>query len=206
MKKSLASLIIALAFASSAQGAVVVNAVETGGNVVFTGTGSLSTLAWEQIGGEEDFAFIDPGKILLVGETPSVAAFRFFNPDNFVGPTDFGPGGQTFADSGSGGNADGSIAGDIFGLFFDSKQLIVPGGYKQGTALSGTSTYNNATLAGLGMTVGSYTWSWGFDTRDADSFTLNVGSLNPVPVPATIWLFGTALIGLVGFSKRRKAA
>ena len=31
-------------------------------------------------------------------------------------------------------------------------------------------------------------------------------SPNPVPVPAAIWLFGTGLIGLVGFSKRRKAA
>ena len=30
--------------------------------------------------------------------------------------------------------------------------------------------------------------------------------LPPVPVPAAVWLFGTALIGLVGFSKRRKAA
>ncbi len=27
-----------------------------------------------------------------------------------------------------------------------------------------------------------------------------------VPVPAAVWLFGTALIGLVGFSRRRKAA
>ncbi len=27
-----------------------------------------------------------------------------------------------------------------------------------------------------------------------------------VPIPAAIWLFGTALIGLVGFGKRRKAA
>ena len=27
----------------------------------------------------------------------------------------------------------------------------------------------------------------------------------PVPIPATVWLFGTALIGLVGFSSRRKA-
>lgn len=27
-----------------------------------------------------------------------------------------------------------------------------------------------------------------------------------VPIPAAVWLFGTALIGLVGFSKRRKAA
>jgi len=28
----------------------------------------------------------------------------------------------------------------------------------------------------------------------------------PVPVPAAIWLFGTAMIGLVGFGKRRKTA
>ena len=31
-------------------------------------------------------------------------------------------------------------------------------------------------------------------------------STSPVPVPAAIWLFGSALIGLVGFGKRRKAA
>lgn len=29
---------------------------------------------------------------------------------------------------------------------------------------------------------------------------------NPIPVPAAVWLFGSALIGLVGFSKRRKTA
>ena len=32
------------------------------------------------------------------------------------------------------------------------------------------------------------------------------GSVSVIPVPAAIWLFGTALIGLVGFSKRRQAA
>jgi hypothetical protein len=36
-----------------------------------------------------------------------------------------------------------------------------------------------------------------------DSYTYN---LSPVPVPAAIWLFGTALVGLVGFGRRRKAA
>lgn len=30
--------------------------------------------------------------------------------------------------------------------------------------------------------------------------------LSPVPIPAAVWLFGTALIGLVGFSKRGKVA
>lgn len=43
----------------------------------------------------------------------------------------------------------------------------------------------------------------GITTED---FSFKVGDLNPVPVPAAFWLFGTALIGLVGFSMQRKAA
>jgi hypothetical protein len=31
-------------------------------------------------------------------------------------------------------------------------------------------------------------------------------SVSAVPVPAAVWLFGTALMGIVGFGKRRKAA
>jgi hypothetical protein len=29
-----------------------------------------------------------------------------------------------------------------------------------------------------------------------------VGNLSPVPVPAAAWLFGTALIGFIGLSRR----
>jgi hypothetical protein len=32
------------------------------------------------------------------------------------------------------------------------------------------------------------------------------GQVNVVPVPAAVWLFGTALIGFVGMSRRRKVA
>ena len=39
-----------------------------------------------------------------------------------------------------------------------------------------------------------------------DDLHFYVNGVSPVPAPAAIWLFGTALIGLVGFSKRRKAA
>ncbi len=31
-------------------------------------------------------------------------------------------------------------------------------------------------------------------------------SVNPVPVPAAVWLFGSGLLGLIGFSRRKKAA
>jgi hypothetical protein len=36
--------------------------------------------------------------------------------------------------------------------------------------------------------------------------SVSIDSVSAVPVPAAVWLFGTALIGLVGFSKRRKTA
>lgn len=44
--------------------------------------------------------------------------------------------------------------------------------------------------------------SWASEV-DFDNVQLSVSA---VPVPAAVWLFGTALIGLVGFANRRKAA
>jgi hypothetical protein len=37
-----------------------------------------------------------------------------------------------------------------------------------------------------------------------DDISLNSSYISPVPVPAAAWLFGTALIGLAGLSRRRK--
>lgn len=59
----------------------------------------------------------------------------------------------------------------------------------------------------LGESINSVTLELIFTSEDfffsADPMLLV--SLNPVPVPAAIWLFGTALIGLVGFSRRKAA-
>lgn len=59
------------------------------------------------------------------------------------------------------------------------------------------SDFNLATLFFYGRT------SDGFERRN-----FNVVSLTPsvIPVPAAVWLFGTALVGLIGFGRRRKAA
>jgi hypothetical protein len=175
-------------FASSAQGIMIVDAVETGGNVVFTGSGTLDKTGWTLVPNSgDDFAFINPDRILVVGPTPAVASARFTSPPSFAGPSNFGLDNQTFASSGS---------GDIFGLFFDSVQLVVPGGYVRGDPLSGTSTYSGETFASLDMDIGSYMWTWGSGAT-ADSFKLNV-----VPEPSTAVLAGLGLIGLA--SRRRR--
>ena len=36
------------------------------------------------------------------------------------------------------------------------------------------------------------------------SHSSEFGTVSPVPVPAAVWLFGTALIGFIGFSRRTK--
>jgi len=44
---------------------------------------------------------------------------------------------------------------------------------------------------------------------DADYFIDNVSimaDVNPIPIPAAVWLFGSGLIGLVGIARKRKVA
>ena len=61
--------------------------------------------------------------------------------------------------------------------------------------------------------------AWLFDNlRDTDEFSNDEGhplnaiswllfkEVNPVPIPAAIWLFGAALVGLIGFTRSRKTA
>ena len=53
--------------------------------------------------------------------------------------------------------------------------LWVPQGYVSGGALSDSMTYNNATFASLGLTLGTYVWSWGMDERTRGSRSISEG-------------------------------
>jgi hypothetical protein len=66
-----------------------------------------------------------------------------------------------------------------------------------------------------GTQLGSSSWS--FDTiggsqqfgPQTDTFfawAVRSGDISAVPVPAAVWLFGSGLIGLSGFTRKRKAA
>jgi hypothetical protein len=72
-------------------------------------------------------------------------------------------------------------------------------------------------IALLGLTEGAHhltlaiadggDWVWDSGVfLQADSFSTAPPPTSEVPVPAAVWLFGTALIGFIGISRRRKVA
>jgi hypothetical protein len=79
--------------------------------------------------------------------------------------------------------------------------LDVPRGYVSGSPLMDTSTYDDATFASLGVTPGTFVWTWG-SGANAGSFTLHAGAA-AVPEPATLGLMVLGLLG-AGFAGRKR--
>lgn len=156
--------------------------VEVGGDVVATGSGSLNLTA---VSGQSTgllWAFVIPSAPwLTVGQTVSTTV-DIYQMQNFVSSPSIGTGNFAGATSGSGGNV-GVNAGNV----------IVPLGYVSGTALPATtSTWAGASLASLGITPGTYTWSWGTGPT-ADSIVVNAVAAAPQAVPT---LGEYAMLGL----------
>ncbi len=61
-----------------------------------------------------------------------------------------------------------------------------------------------ATFSSLGLTPGTYIWTWG-SGADADSFTMNIG-VSSVPEPASLMMLGTGSLAILGFARRRRRA
>jgi hypothetical protein len=64
---------------------------------------------------------------------------------------------------GTGGNGTTSNTGSTFGILLGGSEplLYVPSGYISNTTINGSSIYDNQTISGMGLTPGTYTWSWG---------------------------------------------
>ncbi len=74
--------------------------------------------------------------------------------------------------------------GDLFGIVTNPFTLVLPKGYVSNADLSGVSTIRNYTISGLGLTVGTSTWTWGSVANgDFDSINLTVPNSTPVPGP-----------------------
>ena len=107
-----------------------------------------------------------------------------------MGPASFGSGGHFVASTG-GGDAVAVNGADGF--------LGVPVGYGSGSALSSSLEFAGQTFASIGLSPGTYAWTWGSGI-DADSFTVEIGPA--VPEPASALLVGIGLIGLAAMRRR----
>ena len=178
--------------ASPARAAYIVTFSQLGANVVASGSGSIDLTGLTFITSGSTQPEIAPTFATEV--TGAAGAVDEYSGAS--GPVGFGPGVFTSATTGT---------GDLVGI----QQLIgepagfvfVPTGYASGAPLSDTATYDNQSFVTLGLTPGTYEWTWGNGAAD-DTFTLDVG----VPEPASLTLLGTVVgLGLL-VRRRRKAA
>jgi len=179
--------------APPAQAGYLVELMQQGNNVVASGSGTLDLTALTK----------DPNNKEANGTAidPSLPSFQSGQFTQFVGDdiytTISGP-----ANFGSGGLHGGTGTGDSVGVGFDSTPaLFVPSGYQSGASLSNTGTFSNASFASLGVTPGTYLWTWGTGAH-ADSFTLKIDA--PVPEPASLTLLAIGMVGFFGYRWRRR--
>jgi PEP-CTERM motif len=202
-EQTLRQIMIAVAVATAfmavcgrAEAGFIVDISQVGANVVVNGSGSidLSLLTGVGNGGTSGRVAGAFGQV-IVGPVSSDGVFG-----GFTGPLSFGTSDNQFASS---------TSGDSFGLFaslngFSEPVLYLPGTYSSGSALTGSATFDNTTIAQLGLNPGTYnytaTGSVGFGEP---VITVNIGS---VPEPSSITIAATALglLGGMAFIRRRR--
>lgn len=187
MKKLLFILSATITTAISAQAVLVINIQEAGPDVQITLSGSI------------DLTGATPGGIFTIGPT-------FINPtdgdvlglggsgDGYVGafavlPPSFGTGGQSVASS---------SFGDV--TYLGTFGLMVPFGYVSNTALNASSTYLGQSFGTLGITPGTYNFT--FTSGDTGSI---IASTSAIPEPSTYIAFGGfAMLGAFLWRRRRQ--
>jgi hypothetical protein len=173
--------------APRAEAAYIMTVEQAGSNVVATGSGSIDVTALIRYNSESAQAGILNGVGIVIGSPGTSQEYVVIS-----GPYSFA------SDLGALPASDGS--GPDVGVFTNFA-VIVPDGYVSGASLgTSTATWDNTTLAALGVTDGTYTWTWGTGAN-ADSLTLDIGPV--LPEPASVALLATGLVGL-GLKRRRR--
>jgi len=127
-----------------------VNITQQGPDVVWSGSGSFNLAALTSAGSSTIAAGFQAGQaIWAIG--PNVPVDTYSGTITY--PTTFGAGGVGVT----------ATSGSTFGVLpgGSGRLLYVPSGYVSNTTISGSATYASQTIAGMGLTSGTYTWSWG---------------------------------------------
>jgi hypothetical protein len=191
-----ASFLLCAVTSERAKAEFIVNVEQVGPNVMVTGSGTLDLSGLTKDESFGSSALINPSQGLVsFGPNPGVNVDAYFG---FTGPLAIGPGFETLASTSS---------GDAVGIIASENQLIVPQGF-MGGSLSASMTFDNTTIADLGLLTGTFTWSWtATPSAPDDSFGINIGTTTVTPLPAALPLFATGLgaLGLLGWRRKRKA-
>jgi PEP-CTERM motif len=182
-----------------ADASVVIDIFQNGGNVVAMGGGTidLNGLTLFDSSAHSGAPAVEPNVgLVFVGPDADIDAYT-----GISGPMSFGTGGPTSGSSGSGDTFGVNAAPDIV----NSSLLIVPTGYTSGTTLAGSSIYDGQTLASLGLTPGTYVYTWNRSPAQDDSLTVKIGSI-PEPATWATMLLGFAALGFAGFRATRRSA
>jgi hypothetical protein len=135
---------------SGASGNFNVTITQVGPDVVWSGSGSFNLTALTSSGPGSVSSGFNAGQAIwaigVSGLTDTYSGVTTY-------PTTFGIGGVGVTSS----------LGSIFGILPgpSGRSLYVPSGYVSNTTISGSATYASQTIAGMGLTSGTYTWSWG---------------------------------------------
>lgn len=207
--RNLLILVLPILFSATSYASLVFSFNEVGGDVTMTASGILDTNnlvssplnTWGGTGIEENgvydlmggrsfgeintsYAFHDGTDFSQWASASGPWSASYFGPIDITGSTSF----TTYTRSNSGlVPGFGLRAEDLVnGLWTADQNWIISG----------------ATFASLGMNVGAYTVS---DILNGESISVQIG-VSPVPVPAAAWLFGSALLGFFGFSRKKANA
>jgi hypothetical protein len=167
---------------------------QLGANVVANGSGAfnLTGLTFFLPGIDFTARIRAGGGVIITGPPGGSGDVDIYT--GFTGPTSFGSGFFFFPNTGSGDIVRIDAQSSFGGL------LAVPPGYVSGTALSDSMTFNNATLASLGVTPGTYVWTWG--TGADQNFTLQIGPAGVPDAGSTLSLLSLASLGLVALRRK----
>ena len=176
MKRFLPVLLLlmsGLVAAGGANAAGTITFTETGGNVVVTFSGTINTTALTPTGFTSPYATVIWPSLAAVN-IGDITGTNCTEYSGITGPTSWGTGGFT---------PTSSATGNTVAILGSTGNLCLPIGYTAGN-LNGTSTYNGTTIATLGFTVGTYTYTWGSGAT-ADSINLYIGT-SPTPAPSAV--------------------
>jgi hypothetical protein len=176
-----------------AQAEVTITITQVGSDVVASGSGSLDITDLTSPSAFSFEAAMNPKSAAVIeGVTASTAMDQYSVSTN---PSQIGTGLFTKASTGS---------GNQFGV--EGATLLVPTGYVSGSSLSALDTYAGQTFSSLGLTPGTYTWTWGTGAH-ADSLIVQVGPAGspavPEPSTAILALSGAVAFMTYGWTRRR---